>query len=134
MKKTHVDLLRQHGIRPSLTRVEVYNYLYYNRIHPNVDMIYKKLTKKIPTLSKTTVYNILKLFVDSGIVKELKIGTQEVRYEIVLEKHSHFKCEICNEIYDIPIVKIEYKHSALQGFKINDEIVLFNGICPACQK
>ncbi len=134
MKKSHAELLKEHGISPSLTRIEVYNFLDYNRVHPSVDMIYKKLNKKLPTLSKTTVYNVLKLFIETGIVKEVTVGSQEARYEVVLEEHSHFKCEICNEVYDIPVVKTEHNISALAGFKVNEEVVLLKGICPACQQ
>ena len=134
MKKSHIELLKEHGISPSLTRIEVYNYLDYNRNHPSVDTIYKQLSKKLPTLSKTTVYNILKLFIEKNIVKEVTIGSQESRYEILLEEHSHFKCEICHKVYDIPLVNIEHKFSSLEGFQINEEVVLLKGICPSCQQ
>ncbi len=134
MKKSHVELLKEHGISPSLTRIEVYNYLDYNRVHPNVDMIYKKLNKKLPTLSKTTVYNVLKLFVETGIVKEVTVGSQEARYEVILEEHSHFKCEVCGKLYDIPLVKTEHNFSGLEGFSVNEEVVLLKGICPSCQQ
>ncbi len=50
------------GIKPSYQRIKIYEYIFNNNIHPTVDNIYKKLLKEIPTLSKTTVYNTLKLF------------------------------------------------------------------------
>jgi len=134
MKNSHMELLKEYGISPSHTRIEVYNYLDCNRNHPNVDMIYKKLNKKLPTLSKTTVYNILKLFVETGIVKEVTIGSQEARYEILLKEHSHFKCEICNKLYDIPLVKTEHEFPSLDGFSVTEEVVLLKGICPSCKQ
>ena len=133
MNRSHKELLKEYGISPSVTRVEIYNYLDINRNHPDVDSIYKKLSKKLPTLSKTTVYNVLKLFIEKDIVKELTIGSQECRYELLTKEHSHFKCDICKMIYDIPQVKTEHDVSSLQGFEINERLVLLKGICPSCQ-
>ena len=63
------DYLLSHGIKPSVHRVAVMNFLLNNRIHPTVDTIYAALAPSIRTLSKTTVYNSLKLFVEKGQYK-----------------------------------------------------------------
>jgi Fur family peroxide stress response transcriptional regulator len=55
-------------------------------------MIYKKTFKGDTTLSKTTVYNSLKLFLKRGIVQELTIEEKEVRYDADTRPHAHFKC------------------------------------------
>ncbi|MCB0402432.1 MAG: transcriptional repressor, partial [Flavobacteriales bacterium] len=59
--------LSSNNIKPSVQRIKIFEYLHENRQHPTVDTIYKDLVGHIPTLSKTTVYNTLKLFVDNGI-------------------------------------------------------------------
>ena len=60
-----LDELREHlkkeGIQPSYHRLKILEYLQAYRTHPTVDIIYKNLSKEIKTLSKTTVYNTLKL-------------------------------------------------------------------------
>lgn len=134
MNKSHKDLLKDYGISPSVTRIMIYDYLETYRNHPSVDMIYQKLNKKLPTLSKTTVYNVLKLFVEAELVEEVIIGSQETKYELLLAKHSHFKCDICKTLFDIPLVNIQYDSNSLKGYKINKRIVLLKGICPDCQK
>ena len=53
--------LRDHNISPSYQRKRIFEYMYENRNHPNVNQIYEALVKEIPTLSKTTVYNTLNL-------------------------------------------------------------------------
>lgn len=58
------NYLKEHGIKPSYQRMKVFQYLVDNHNHPTVDMIYKALCPEIPTLSKTTVYNTLNLFVE----------------------------------------------------------------------
>lgn len=134
MNSSHKNILKEHGISPSYTRIAILNFLDTNRIHPSVDTIYKKLSKKLPTLSKTTVYNVLKLFIEMEIVKEVTVGSQESRYELITIEHSHFKCEICEKLFDIPLVTTQYDTNSLQGFTINERDVLFKGICPDCQQ
>ncbi|HMM69990.1 MAG TPA: transcriptional repressor, partial [Gudongella oleilytica] len=59
-----IKMLKQKGIRPSFIRVRILSLLMNARIHPTVDEIYEVLSKEILTLSKTTVYNTLKLFTE----------------------------------------------------------------------
>ena len=57
------EYLQSYGIKPSLQRIAIMEYLIENRIHPTVEDIYEALYIKVPTLSKTTVYNTIKLFI-----------------------------------------------------------------------
>lgn len=134
MNRLHEDRLREANISPSYTRVLIFDYLKTNHNHPNVDEIYKALSKKLPTLSKTTVYNVLKLFIEKDIARKVTISSSEDKYELAYEDHSHFKCEICNKLYDIPLVKTEYNIETLEGFKVNNKEVLLSGICKNCHE
>ena len=58
--------LQNHNIKPSVQRIAIMNYLIEHRTHPTVDEIYTALSPSIPTLSKTTVYNTLKLLSEQG--------------------------------------------------------------------
>ncbi|HPK44931.1 MAG TPA: transcriptional repressor, partial [Spirochaetota bacterium] len=59
--------LESKGISPSYQRLKILEYLDQNRSHPTVDEIYSALLPLIPTLSKTTVYNTVSLFVQQGL-------------------------------------------------------------------
>ena len=65
---TATEHLIRHGVRPSVQRIAVMNYLLEHRTHPTVDEIYVALSKDMPTLSKTTVYNTLELLVKQKAV------------------------------------------------------------------
>ena len=45
------------GIRPSLQRIEIMRYLMEHHTHPTIDDIFVELKKRIPTVSRTTIYN-----------------------------------------------------------------------------
>lgn len=132
MLKTFKEIFQEHQISPSYNRTRIYAFLETSKEHPTVDMIYKELKEELPTLSKTTVYNVLHLFIDKGIVKLVNMNGAESRYEIYHEEHSHFKCDTCGTIYDIPKIQADYKISELKGFKVKENEVNLTGICPNC--
>lgn len=132
MDKTALQILEQHSIRPSVQRIEVVSYLYHNRIHPTADEIFNALNGTIPTLSKTTIYNILKLLEDGGVVKHINIDEKNVRYELIIGEHAHFRCDNCSRIFDIPAPTS--KHNLPEGFTIRESDTYYHGICPECSK
>jgi len=126
------ERLLNRNIKPSYQRIKILEYLDNNRIHPTVDKIFVDLQKEIPTLSKTTIYNTLNLFVEAGLVRVLTIEDNETRYDIDTSDHGHFKCENCGEIYDFKINVDGLEPSGLNNFKITDKSVYFKGICEKC--
>ena len=84
------NYLKNHDIKPSYQRMKIFQYLLNHHTHPTVDDIFRNLSTEIPTLSKTTVYNTLNIFVDSRIVNEVIIEDNEVRYDVVMDTHGHF--------------------------------------------
>ena len=63
------EYLLSYEIKPSVQRIAIMDYLLKHHTHPCIDEIYMALHDDIPTLSKTTVYNTLKLFVEHGAAK-----------------------------------------------------------------
>jgi Fe2+ or Zn2+ uptake regulation protein len=128
----YVEALRNHGIPPSLQRIKILEYLHKNRIHPTVDVIYKNLINDIPTLSKTTIYNTLKAFVDKGLITELSIFENESRYDINTHSHIHFRCDNCNQIYDLDFPSLFVEDQMIEGHKIREQHVYLKGTCAKC--
>lgn len=124
--------LKNKNIRLSHQRLKVLEYLCENPSHPTVDQIYVDLKQDIPTLSKTTVYNTLNTLVEAELVKLITIEENEVRYDMIIENHGHFKCESCRMIYNFHIDIDSFETKDLDGFKIHDKNVYFKGTCPRC--
>ena len=97
------ELLRAHNIRPSLQRIAVMDYLLTHRTHPTADEIYGALAPHIPTLSKTTVYNTLRLFVEKGAAQMLTIDGRQACFDGDVRPHAHFFCKRCGRIFDLPL-------------------------------
>lgn len=126
-----IQMLKHKGIRPSFIRVRILSFLMNARIHPTVDEIYEVLSKEILTLSKTTVYNTLKLFSENELAQALNIEGNELRYEADRGFHGHFKCQSCDHIYDLNVAALDFEDD-MDGFIIADEQVLVTGVCPKC--
>ncbi len=132
--KTIEEILKSHNIKPSHHRLRVLEYLLLHRNHPTVEMIYQHLLQDIPTLSKTTLYNTLNLFVERGIVIVITIEENENRYDADISLHGHLKCNHCGQIFDIrlPVAILEF--AGLEKFEITESQMYFKGICPTCLK
>lgn len=135
MKPSFEDLkqeLKSRSINLSHQRLKVLEYLAVNPCHPTADQIFTSLQKDIPTLSKTTVYNTLKLLAEAGLIRAISIEDKEARYDVARENHGHFKCESCKAIYDFGIDIDSLACSDLGDFLIRDKDVYFKGICQRC--
>lgn len=101
MTRNYHEILKNAGIRPSIQRIAIYAWLCENPVHPDIETVYNQLFPIYPTLSKTTVYNTLKLFEENHIAQSLKIEDDKVRFDAEMKDHIHFKCNSCGTIYDI---------------------------------
>ncbi len=127
------EFLKSHQIKPSYQRLKVFEYLANTTAHPTVDTIYKALLPEIPTLSKTTVYNTLNLFVDQGIAQLITIEENEARYDADISSHGHFKCESCEQVLDFRMDLGELSIKGHEGCKIHHKHLYFKGVCKDCQ-
>lgn len=127
--------LNQHGIKPSMQRVAIMQYLIGNLTHPTIDQIFNDLLPSMPTLSKTTVYNTLRLFSDKKAVLSLTIDEKNVRYDGNTQRHAHFKCKKCGVIYDVPLEEQEIPRFRGKNTWEHDETqVYFLGTCEQCAR
>lgn len=134
VNSTARDYLLNYGIKPSIQRMAIVEYMMEHRIHPTADEIYNALYIKVPTLSKTTVYNTLKLFTEQGAVLALVIDDKNVRFDIDTSVHAHFQCNYCNKIFDIPLKDYELLQVKQIGeLVITESHLYYKGYCKTCE-
>ena len=131
--KNIVEYLKINKIRPSVHRVKIFEYLYTKMNHPTVESIHKELLSEIPALSKTTVYNTLKQFVEKGIVQIINIEDNETRYDADTSTHGHFKCLKCGMLYDFSFDNNNIEISGIENFDIHQTHLYIKGICEKCR-
>ena len=124
--------LRNKDIRPSYQRKRILEFLWDTKSHPTADDIYQKLHPEIPTLSRTTVYNTLRLFEKHNIIQSVVIETNEMRFDGDISTHGHFKCFECGRVYDIPVNE-KYQFD-LGNALVKETHIYFRGVCPHCRE
>ena len=97
------DCLLGHGIKPSVQRLAVMEYLKTHCTHPTADEIFSALSPTMPTLSRTTVYNTLRLLASRGAVLSLDIDGKNARFDGDIRPHAHWLCRGCGAVRDLPL-------------------------------
>ena len=87
-EKEALHRLARGGIRPSLQRLAIMEYLLTHRTHPTVDDVYSGLCGRISTLSKTTVYNTLRMFAERQVATMITIDDHHVCYDGDIHPHG----------------------------------------------
>lgn len=124
--------LLSHGIKPSVQRIAIMDYLIGNKMHPTVDMIFNDLYSKIPTLSRTTVYNTLKLLAEQGAIQMLAIDDKNSRYDADITPHAHFRCNRCGCIKDLAVKDCFSLGNSMEKIKITEIQLYCKGYCEQC--
>ena len=125
-------LLQQKGVKPSLQRLLLYNYMQYCHAHPTVEQIYADLADQGHALSKATVYNTLTLFVRKGLLRVVNLDNSEARYDILTTDHGHFVCEECGSITDVPIDFAPLDPKFPEAGTVTQRDLFYRGICKSC--
>ena len=106
--------------------------------HMSVDELYRKVWTKHPKIGYVTVYRTLKLFVESGIAREIQFGDGVTRYDCVTEgeHHDHMVCNSCGAITEFQndnIEKLQGEVAASHGYLIESHKLELYGLCALCR-
>lgn len=101
----------------------ILDYLRGVKTHPSAEIIYSAVKKKLPQISRGTVYRNLKNLKEKGQV--LEIPSEINRYDGDISPHAHFFCEKCDKIIDI--------FEKIKVGKINNYQIYFYGTCNNCR-
>ena len=100
--------------------------------HPDVDELYKRVTKIDSKISIATVYRTVKLFEEVGILAKHEFKGGKARYEEVNEGHHDHLIDIKSgeiiEFVDDEIEKLQKKVAEKYGYKLVDHKLELYGI------
>jgi len=126
--------LNQFSIKPSVQRTAIMEYLLTHRTHPTIEEIFLALSPSMPTLSKTTVYNTLNLFLENKVVQQLVIDEKNARFDVDTSSHAHFICKNCGKVYDIfNLSSSLFDFPKNTDFSIHAVEISYTGVCNQCK-
>ena len=100
--------------------------------HPDVDELYKRVSKIEAKISIATVYRTVKLFEESGILTKHDFKGGKARYEELSESHHDHLIDVKTgeiiEFVDDEIEKLQNKVAEKYGYELVDHKLELYGI------
>jgi len=93
--------LEVHGIRATAQRIRMAEVLLAAPCHMTAEQVLAALRRSAARVSKATVYNTLKLFVEHGLVRQVHLDPDRCVYDSTREPHHHFQNLDTGEMIDI---------------------------------
>lgn len=129
--------LRDRGVPLTPQRRAVIETLGKRSDHPTAESIYEAVRKRLPDISRMTVYRTLDLLVEIGNVRKVGQFGSSVRYDPITARHHHLACIRCDalvDLHDPALDGLDLPAIRRTGFKVTDYSVMFTGVCPACRR
>ncbi|MFA9460477.1 Fur family transcriptional regulator [Thiohalorhabdus sp. Cl-TMA] len=112
-KNDIAQALRDHRIQPTSQRVEIAHVLFEEGAEPGVDHhmsadeVLERVNADYHRVSKATVYNTLRLFEETGLVRAVVVSSNKVFFDANTEPHHHLYDEATGTLRDIPAEDID---------------------------
>ena len=87
----------------------------------------------VPGLGIATIYRNLKALVGEQWLSEVQLPGAPSRYEVAGKRHHHhFRCRICDRVFDVDACPPDLSALTPSGFKVESHDITLFGRCAAC--
>ena len=129
---------RHRGIPVTVQRRRILEAILDRTDHPTPDQVYASVKKVLPDVSRTTVYRVLEMLTDLGLLTKACTPGAATRVDPRTARHHHLVCLRCNRLIDIEDAAVDHRirppDLRQQAFVIEDYSIYFTGLCAACQQ
>ncbi|MFD3652187.1 Fur family transcriptional regulator [Streptomyces sp. NPDC058620] len=131
-----LERLRGRGWRMTSQRRVVAEVLDGDHVHLTADEVHARAVRRLPEISRATVYNALGELVALGEVVEFSTDGRAKRYDPnAHQPHQHLVCSGCGIIRDVhpagdPLAGLPTEERF--GFTVSKADVTYRGLCPSC--
>lgn len=127
--------LREHDLRATGPRLAILTALGENRTHPTPESIHSALRERHPTLSLSTVYQTLEVFMKAGLCRRVATKDGRLRVDGTTHDHDHAVCRTCGSIFDLErtgSLEIPTPQGLPPGMVLRGVRVEYEVDCPRC--
>lgn len=128
---------RDAGLKITHQRLEIFRELAGSNDHPSVETIYKRLVKKLPTVSLDTVYRTLNTLEKQGMVSRVETAESQARFEAEMSPHHHIICNKCGNITDFQSSDLDESvilEKVQDWGEVNRMNITLYGLCRNCSR
>lgn len=127
---------REKGLPLTVQRRVVMDALAGRTDHPSADQLYEQVKEAVKGISRTTVYRVIEVLVDNGIIRKVGSHEAKARFDANAARHHHIECMSCGAVADVaPDASHEIELPDLEAldFEVTDYTILFQGTCGQCR-
>lgn len=127
---------KEAGLTATHQRTVIYRVLVESRDHPSPELVYERVSREIPEISRATVYKNIHTFIDAGMLRKVSELHHTNRLDANLERHHHLICTRCSKVVDYQDDELDSIHASKpepDGFQVTEYRVEARGLCPACR-
>ncbi len=129
-------LLNKHDLKITQARISLLELIEKENKPLDSQFLIDTLKQKFK-VDKVTIFRILNVLTEHGILRKLEFGEGKARYELNTEDHHHLICQSCGNIEDISDCNIEALEKEIKQkkhFLVKLHTLEFYGLCKDCQK
>ncbi|MBK8164815.1 MAG: transcriptional repressor [bacterium] len=120
--------LQDHGIQPSAQRVAIARFVLHTDRHPTADEVLAEVRRDFPMVSRATVYNTIRLFMEKGLLRIHQLEGGVAVCDANTARHHHFIDEDTGEIVDVPWDAVDVgRLDELAGLSVDSWMVVMRG-------
>ncbi|MHA1261876.1 MAG: Fur family transcriptional regulator [Candidatus Freyarchaeota archaeon] len=128
--------LRREGYKATPQRIEIFKTVKSCKKHPTAEDIYREVNRKVPTISRATVYKSLELFEKMGEIHPIGQIDGKTVYDSNPKPHVNLHCLNCGTIEDVESELLQKLMEEVQRkteSRIVSQSVNFYGYCSDCR-
>lgn len=126
---------RKADLKLTHQRLEIYHQLAMAEDHPSAEMLYRRITKRLPTMSLDTVYRTLATLEKYKLITRVQTLESHARYEAKMIRHHHAVCGRCGAITDFiwdSFDEVQIPEEIQKWGKVTKKNVTLEGVCHIC--
>jgi Fur family peroxide stress response transcriptional regulator len=127
---------RVRQVRCTPQRYTILEYLRKNPVHPTAEEIHSAINRRDPRASLATVYKSLHAMGKAGLIREVVVEGNAIRFESNMDKHHHFVCEECGRVEDVEWFDVAQlaNRGSLGRRTIREYEIVMRGLCSSCRE
>jgi Fur family ferric uptake transcriptional regulator len=132
------QFVRSKGLRNTPERETIIREIFSTPEHFDVEELYLRLKRKKKKISKPSIYRLIPLLLETGLIQEAYFEDGHLHYEHIhgRQHHCHLRCMNCGntiEFTEPSVDKLEGKLAKKYGFAIEGHKLEVFGYCPRCK-
>ncbi len=132
------EFLEIRGEKLTESRRVLVRHVFSTQKHFDADELVRDLHDAGREVSRSTVYRTLRLLVEAGLLRELRLTNRSAfEHDYGAPTHDHLYCTSCNRIVEFrndEVLKLRDSLSREHGFRPSGHRFLISGVCSTCSR